>query len=733
MDKLTILRNITTELYKDDNTLFYLNIDFFYKLEDSLYRDITLHNYIKRIISTPTLDIYNLYSTTLRDPQNMVFYNEFLNKIHRFMDLEDLKDISIENLETIVIPIHRIFYRFFVKGGAALKVFVEYLEKMDVLNIKDIPPVANSATDLDSTIIVNPNCIFAKQLNEILISIVERACFSLISSHAQIYNDIDETFYRKLLGNSAFLTKLTEFFPSKNGIEFQLPLIDDHTESRFLNGYTIKPKGSQVKLTHIYNQESLITLRLLLSMNIIDYKGFEIDSPIEELLLESPIEELLLESGAELIDITFYNLDNHNILNVWNWAINAVSFGSRYTLFLGLHDMITDLTKMITMSDPMLESKVEKRKNRLDFLYKIYCNYRLIQHIFENNNQINKSNIILYCKNKIDESYKEIGLSEAEIDIILPYIIGQNSNNFENILYNFILNYIYKNDTIQYKLEFNPDTFIHSHKLELIDVSHILDPITLQKIKAYIMDTLITLDNPIKAKKFYEIVNIYNESQSMGNTTLILYTAIYKSCIDRPELFVNRIIFNYKQMLTETAAKYQPIFLKRELSIEYDKTQVTLPVITRLLYGEKVVQMCNYLLKNFMLKEIINIIILNKYPPYQIIYSMNKHIMENTSYLLSYYEQILQLINQFMDSNREYLNKHKIEFYIVYELSNTFPISIYFRVPFTQNVDGFPFNGTTDILFATISFEYIKDRTKYIEGFIKLYQYAFKSLLFKYT
>jgi MinD superfamily P-loop ATPase len=112
---------------------------------------------------------------------------------------------------------------------------------------------------------------------------------------------------------------------------------------------------------------------------------------------------------------------------------------------------------------------------------------------------------------------------------------------------------------------------------------------------------------------------------------------------------------------------------------------------------------------------------------------MKKHIMENTSYLLSYYEQILQLINQFMDSHREYLNKHKIDFFVIYEISKKYPISIYFRVPFTQNIDGISFNGQTDILFATISFEYIVNRPMEKEGFIKLYQYSFKSLLFKYT
>jgi hypothetical protein len=707
-------------------------MNFLYYLEDSLYRDMTLHNYIKTIIQTPGINIYNLYSTTLNNPVNMLFYSEFHNKIQRFMGLKDLKDISIENLETIVIPIHRIFYRFFVKGGAALKVFVEYLDEIDILDNKDIPAVANSPTDLDSTIVVNPNCFFAGVLNTMLINLVEKISFSLISIHAKIYNDIDETFFRKLSKNSIFLTELTNLFPINNGVGIRLPSIDDSKETKFQNGYTIKPQGSQVKLTRIYNHESLVTLRILLSMDIIDYR---MNIQLDEDGYESghPIEDLLLESGAELVDITFYNLDNPNIVNMWNWAINAVSFGSRYTLFLGLHDTITDLTKMITMLDPMLESKVKKRKKRLKFLHKIYCNYRLIQHIFENNNQINKSHIILYCKNKIDETFKEIGLSENEIDIILPYIIGHDSNNLEIILYNFILNYVYKNDSIQYKLDFIPDTFIHSNKLDLVDVSTILDPITLQKVKVYIMAVFITLDTHVKAKIFYEIVNIYNESQTKGNTTLILYTAIYKSCIDTPELFSNRINLNYKQMLAETTSKYQLIFLKSELYLEYDKVPFNQAKIVSLLKTEKVVQMCNYLLKNFMLNEITNIIILDKYPPYQIIYSMKKNIMENTSYLLSYYEGILQLINNFMNSHRQYLNAHNIQFYIVYEISKTYPISIYFRVPFNQNINGSAFNGSTDILFATISFEHLSDIDRQRPVYLKLYQYPSKSLLFKYT
>jgi len=40
-----IIRNITNELYKDNYVLFYLNMNFFYYLEDRLYRDIELYNY----------------------------------------------------------------------------------------------------------------------------------------------------------------------------------------------------------------------------------------------------------------------------------------------------------------------------------------------------------------------------------------------------------------------------------------------------------------------------------------------------------------------------------------------------------------------------------------------------------------------------------------------------------------------------------------------------------------
>jgi hypothetical protein len=186
-------------------------------------------------------------------------------------------------------------------------------------------------------------------------------------------------------------------------------------------------------------------------------------------------------------------------------------------------------------------------------------------------------------------------------------------------------------------------------------------------------------------------------------------------------------------MLAETTSKYQLIFLKSELYLEYDKVPFNQAKIVSLLKTEKVVQMCNYLLKNFMLNEITNIIILDKYPPYQIIYSMKKNIMENTSYLLSYYEGILQLINNFMNSHRQYLNAHNIQFYIVYEISKTYPISIYFRVPFNQNINGSAFNGSTDILFATISFEHLSDIDRQRPVYLKLYQYPSKSLLFKYT
>jgi len=130
-----------------------------------------------------------LYTTSLNNAGNILFQKELKSAIDNFVKLKEIND---ENLETIVIPIHRIFYRFFVKGGATLKVFVDYLEEMDIIDKDDIPIVANAPTDIDTNLIINPHFTYAYNLNELLKSLIEKACLVLMDKHAKIYTDINE-------------------------------------------------------------------------------------------------------------------------------------------------------------------------------------------------------------------------------------------------------------------------------------------------------------------------------------------------------------------------------------------------------------------------------------------------------------------------------------------------------------------------------------------------------------
>ena len=699
MDYSQIIRNlITAELYDRDEFIFQMNLLFFYDLEDRLYRNPDLNAYFKQII--PKVDIYNLYTDTISGEHNILFKTDFDKRIQNYLELDPTVE---DNLEELVVPIHQIFYRFFIKGGAALKVFVDNLDKLGIIgNGMFIPGIANSPTDIDTNLLVNPKFQHAAVLLIHLKKLVKSICLELIDKYAKIYWEIDKIFIEKLQNNESFINNISDIYHTDNPIYIDLPVEDHLLNALPNNGETIKPQNSPIRLTTLHpNHMDIMVFRLLLCINITDVR-YNLEKT-ESSELGIPLNRILINGEGELIDITIYELTNPKYNEIWEWAKNAMPFGPRYTLFQGIHDMIIDLIQMSDVKgNPSLIDKAEKRQIRLNFLYLLYCNYRMIQNILENSNKIKQEHIVNYCSKFIEPQFFTLGLTQAQIHLILPYIIGYNGFQFEHIMFEFILNYIYHSQNIQYKLDFNPSSILFGSKLIHNDLENEFPKKDLEKIKKYILTIFALLPRVNQASVFVKLVSLYDDSKNDGNTSLILLTAIARASNGNALTFSDRVLNNYRQLLKSVMTSYQSLFISKMLLDAYRQQGLSNVQYSRLILNENVGKMCATVLNGLVPAELqIEMAILNKYPPYKIIYFPKK----NDINLLILFENVVRLL-------ATYFNELPISFFMVYEIINEYTIEIFYRLPA-------PFlpNSTTDIKFCRLSMNKIVSYTNMIKMF----------------
>ena len=710
MDYTQIIRNLlTSELYDSNEFIFQMNIHFFYDLEDGLYRNPELNAYLKSILSLPNIDIYSIYTSTIIGEHNILFKHDFDKRIHDYLEL----DPEIEkNLEELVVPIHQIFYRFFIKGGAALKVFVDNLEKIGVIG-KDIfiPGIANSPTDIDTNLVVNPNLSDVNALIQLLKSVIKTVCLTLIDKYSKIYWEIDNLFTKKLQENDTFIQHISTIFRTTNPIHIELPTEDLLTGQLSNAGETIKPQDSPIRLSILNpNHAELSIFRLLLCINITDVKYNLQTTDTSEIGVRS--NRILLYGEAELIDITIYELKNPKYAQIWEWAKNAMPFGARYTLFQGIHEMIIDIIQMLDVKgNPSLIAKVEKRQQRLNYLYFLYCNYRMIQNILENNNKIKQDHISSYCSKLVEVPFFRLGLIKQEIDTILPYIIGYMNIQFDEIMWDFIFNYIYNSQNIQYKLDFNSSGFLVSSKLDIIDLEKSITEQDLEIIKQYLITISNSLNKNIQARLFVKLVTIYNESKNDGNTSLILLTSIVKATSGNPFYFSDRVETNYKELLRSIMSKFPNLFISQKLADIYKRGRIP-DNYSNLILNETVGKMCKSVLNGLFPDLQLNMAILNKYAPYKIIY-----FSENEINFFILFERIIQLLDV-------YFTSLQTPFYITYELTKEYTIEIYYRLPIRLIINDTVINHTTDIKFCRLFF----NKMVSIQNMIHIYEINNKKL-----
>lgn len=685
MDKSLIIRNlITSVLNQDNDALFRTTLQFFYDLEDAIIRDNQLNIYLKSRINTTARNLlYNIFLNTYSGEENILFFQNFNIKLDKYLQ----SDHSKADVGDILFPIHSIFYRFFIKGGSALKVFVDNLQTLGIIgqDIPFIPNIAIDPTDIDSNIIVNPSFPEVIELTQILKQVIKNVSLKMFEKYNNIYWEFNKQLIRKIENNDDFLKKISALFNNKN-MFFTLPSNEQYSISLPNNGYSIKPENSCVRFTLL--NTPICIVRLLLCIDI-----YESQVNIQEEdkgLMGIPNSTFITHAEAELIDITVYEIDNPKYNDIWQWAKQTLPYDRRHTLFQGIHDMIVDIIQMNASAEatrnPSLLAKVEKRSSRLDYLYFLYCNYRLIQIILENKNEINEKHVIEYCHKLVELPFLQLGLSKKQVNEILPYIIGKVSVDMDKIIMDFIKNYIFVDQSFQYELS-NKTGYIISSKLDKSSYKFIFPENALKLIQDYLISSIPTVSKRSSTLSFVYLVEGYKETYIDGNTLFIYMCAILDSIGVSIGQFAATVRTTYDTMVKSVKLQHNDLIQSNRYFQIIRKNPVPKNFPTILLQ-ENIGRLCTSIIDQCHIS--CDIVILNKYAPFKLLCIPKIDIN-----IFQFLESIFEIIN-------EYLKKLKATYLILYELTPEFLVNVYFKFVYTKTIKSINVQGDVDIHFCRL-------------------------------
>ena len=690
MDRPLIIRNLITSILNENNEiLFKTNLQFFYDIEDGILRDDQLNMYIKtRIKSADRNLIYNVFLNTYSGEDNILFFQNFNLKIDKYLS----SDHNIADIEDIIFPIHSIFYRFFIKGGAALKVFVDNLETVGVIG-RDIPYIPNIAidpTDIDSNLIVNPSFPEVDELIVILKQVIKNVSLNMFKKYNAKYCKFSESLVKKIQRNDIFSQKLSSLF--NKDIFITEPSMEETNRILANNGFSIKPQNSCMRFTLLNMPMQICVIRLLLCVDIHETQVVIHQTEKGEMGLPNTL--FVSEAEAELIDITLYEQTNPKYNDIWKWAKQTLPYDRRHTLFQGIHDMIIDIIQMNTDAEtsgnPSLIAKLEKRKMRLDYLYFLYCNYRLIQVILDNKNEINEKHIIQYCHKLVEEPFLELRLSKKQMNQILPYIIGKTTINMDRIIIDFIKNYIIVDQSLQYKLS-NIEGVLVSSKLDKSVYTFIFPSSAIKTVEDYIITNIPTLSKKSATLLFIDLVEGYKTTYMEGNTLFIFMCAILDKVGSPIRQFVSSVITSYNDMIKSIKSIHNQLIQSNQYIQTMRKSQ--LPTnFQKVILRENIGRMCSQIIDN---SEIwVDIIILDKYAPFKILC-----IPKIDVNILQVLESVFEIINK-------YLISLAAPYIILYELTPEYKIDVYFRFVFTKTINAINLKGDVDIHFCRFIIKY---------------------------
>ena len=660
MDKSLIIRSLVTSILNDNNDiLFKTNLQFFYDLEDGILRNKELNAYLKNIISNTDRNLlYSLFLNTYSGEENILFFQDFNFKIDKYFRC----DYTLANIEEIIFPIHSLFYRFFIKGGAALKVFVDNLEKIGIIgkDVPMLPSIAIDPTDIDSNIIVNPLFPEVIELIIILKQVIKNVSLTILKKYNDVYCKFNELLINKIERDDDFLKKISALFNNKN-IFFTAPSTELSNTDLPNNGYSIKPENACVRYTLL--NTPICVIRLLLCLDI--YESEVVIHKLENAQMGIPNSKFVTHAEAELIDITIYEIGNPKYNDIWEWAKQTLPYDRRHTLFQGIHEMIIDIIQMNTAAqatgNPSLLAKLEKRNSRLDYLYFLYCNYRLIQVILENKNEINEKHVIEYCHTLVEAPFLQLGLTKKQINEILPYIIGKVTLDMDKIIIEFIKNYIVVNQSFQYELS-NKTGVLVSSKLDKLGYTFRFSNTAMKIIEDYINKSVLTVSKRSSTLVLLYLIEGYKATYIDGNTLFIFICAILDTVGLPFRNFPATVRTTYNNMVKSVKLTHQKLIQSDRYFQVIRKNPVPQNFATFLLQ-ENIGRICSAIIDQSQIW--VDVIILNKYAPFKVLCVPKIDVN-----ILQVLESVFEIINSYLISVAS-------PYLILYELTPEFLINVY--------------------------------------------------------
>jgi len=619
----------------------------------------------------------------------MLFFDLFKIQLDAYLECTP----ATADLETELFPIHSIFYRFFIKGGAALKIFVDNLEALGIIGEKGtfIPPVANAPTDIDSNLVLNPAFSEAPTFILILKEAMRQECLKIMANYSSAYWFMNQDLIKNLQENAAFLKDMAALFHTE--IERLFISEPSHDEMRGHN--TIKPENSCVRLS-VLNPAfaSICVYRVLMCVDIYDVQLQIIED--EAATVGRRVSNALIHAEAELIDITIYEMNNPKINDMWEWAKQAMPFDARYTLFQGIHQMILDIIQMNTSAGlsrhPSLLSKFEKRQQRLNYLYYLYCNYLLIQNIVENKNKIKEQHITNYCHKLVQSEFLRLGLTPVQMNEILPYVIGKGGVPFEQIINDFIQNHLVQDNSIDHEISMQSGRVVSSKHTPPINAS-LFPSRALQKIKDYVIGVIPPLSSLNKALVLVELVALLKESRTDGSVNFVLLSALLDACGAPVLQFIPTARTIYKNMIKMLKLVHKLIFSSNEYhQIIQNRHTATFQRYVFVVLNENIGRLCKTLLQNIEIA--VDIVLLNKFTPFRLVCIPKIKIN-----FIEVLEQLFLLVHEFM-------NRLGVPFIITYELHPEFILNVAFRLPFNKTIKSINLKSFAEIHFCKFFIKY---------------------------
>jgi len=668
------LRNkITNVMNRNVQFIYDHNLEFFYDLNKLLIRNPKLNMHIREYLTTKNFrQIMRVYQNTEPKENNLLTPNQLKTKyiekyLHQDFDSEESETYGIENLEEIAIKgeikgveetdpmeiysfIHKMFYRLYIKGGAAIKSTVEYifLEQEADKNII-IPEDISNPTDIDSCLIINPILeeIYKIRFQNVLLEVLNESIEEVLKLLRIKYIIVQWLTVDSLNKDRDLLEKIRNHYFLTERVKFMRN--DKEPGYRFTeypSNETFKLEKSSLKLF----KQKLTGIQLFRILLDLEFRTFS--------------NKKIGNSAAEIIDISYYTIDNRDSEKAWEWATRAQTLSDKFTLFMSFDDIISDINYLLKISENVAVSKRSKRTIRKNFLIYSYCVYKMFREHFESNQLIEFKNIKKYCLPYTERRLRNIQLPPSlHKDDLIPFFIDRTEMATDDIIKKTVHD-IFLNMSYKLSIYSEKDDTIKLIKLPTISVKQF------DEISEKIGRIVSQLNEEEKILFMANLVDIYLRSYELGYINFLIMIAILEEPYGNPKNFAVRLIERLNRLKNIYYMEYNDIFS--------NVNQLTREFVNKL--------------DHYFPEVIIEMLLIKDKKPYKL-----KINQSDSSIRLLIIELLLDKLNEKFSKSNQIL--------IQYMAEPEAKINLLLKVPISKTINGKLYENTIYLKVLEISWE----------------------------